>query len=75
MGPPNQPGSASSLSASPLFELLNQLYAMLQIYYPDWCREKPFYSLVNNRTDAELAGLAGTWKQCIDNYCMPAPIV
>ena len=64
-GLPNQQGQASSLPDPQPLNQLNQLYNVLQSLYPDWCRENPFESLVNNRSDAELGGLAVSWNQCI----------
>lgn len=54
------------MSASQIFNQLNQLYSELQIFFPDWCRENPFVSIVRKCPDAELGNLAVSWKQWID---------
>ena len=64
----NQKGSTSSLPASQIYSQLIQLYAMLPRFLPDWCRENPFRTLVEGRSDAELCELYITWTQCIECF-------
>ena len=67
------------MSASQIFNQLNQLYNVLQSYYPDWCRENPILPIICKCSDAELGDLAVSWKQWIDIYevqlFQPAPLV
>jgi len=73
MGLPDQQGSASSLSGSQVLIQLVQLYAVLQSYYPSWCQENPFLSLVKGRSDTDLRDLAVIWNQWIGSYQMLPP--
>jgi len=65
---PDRQGSAATLSASQIFIELNQLYAVLQIYYPSWCQENPLCSLVEGLSDTDLCGLVVNWKKWIEDF-------
>jgi len=67
----NQQGPSSSLYPSQIISQLNQQYALLQMCYPDWCRENSFMSLVQGRSDADLTELSVTWTQYVEFYQAP----
>ena len=56
-----------SLYNDQIISLLRRLYAMLQGFYPDLCRDNPFLSLVQERTYAELCELHVAWTQSIED--------
>lgn len=65
-GASNQQGSTSSPSVSQIIFQLNQLYGILQTFYPQWSQENPFWPAVNGRDDAQLCELHVTWTQWVE---------
>jgi hypothetical protein len=61
----NLQGTASPVPASQLFSQLNQLYTELQIFYPEWCQQNSFWSLIEGRSDAQLFEHSINWTKAV----------
>ena len=78
-GAHSQQGSDPYLFPAQIIAQLNQLYAMLQGFYPEWCRNNPFWPLVQGRSSHQLYELHVTWtqsiKDCQAQLRAPVPLV
>ena len=73
------PGVHNPLYSAPITSQLSHLYVMLQEFYPDWCRDNPFWSLVQGHSHPQLCELHVTWTQWVEyaqaQLCAPVPVL
>ena len=72
-GANRQQGPTSSLSARQIYAQLDQLYATLRGFIPEWCQENPFLSVVGGLSELQLSEVCGTWTQWIEYYQAQLP--
>jgi hypothetical protein len=67
----NRQEPTSSIPVSQIFVQLNQLYAKLQGFYPEWSQQNSFWSIIEGLSDAQLCQLHVNWTGWIEHSQTP----